>query len=121
MPRIFMARFLKQSIPGRLQKDFMEDFLMADYEAAMGTIYTAVSKKATEVMPVQYSQITIPTLLISGEYDQIIPAEMGRQAADLSPAVTQVVIPNTSHFPMLEDPDRYLHELDQFLQPVAIA
>lgn len=117
MPRVFMARFLKRSLPYQDCRNFMEDFLTADYEAALGTIYTAVSQRATEVMPQEFAKIKVPTLLVSGEFDKIIPAEMGRQAADLSDQVEHVVIPGTAHFPMLEDPDTYGQAVDNFLQP----
>ncbi|HEY9645938.1 MAG TPA: alpha/beta hydrolase, partial [Chroococcidiopsis sp.] len=79
--RIFMARFLHRSLPDALSFAFLEDFLLADYEAALNTIFTCVSKKAVEVMPQKFAQVTVPTLLISGQYDQIIPATMGEQAA----------------------------------------
>jgi pimeloyl-ACP methyl ester carboxylesterase len=116
LDRIFMMRFLRRQIPGKAQRAFLEDFLLADYEAALGTIYTAVSKHAADTMPGEYAQLTVPTLLISGEYDQIIPAEMGRRAADLSPAIKHIVIQNTAHFPMLEDNETYLRHVSAFLQ-----
>lgn len=114
--RIFMARFLKRPIPARDRKAFLEDFLMADYEAALGTIFTAVSERAVEEMPKEYARITVPTLLVSGEYDQIIPAKMGAKAAALNPMVEHTVMTDTAHFPMLEDPDTYLHRVQDFLQ-----
>jgi pimeloyl-ACP methyl ester carboxylesterase len=114
--RMFMARFLNRPIPAAERRAFIEDFLMADGEAAMGTVYTAVSKRSVEEMPQAYAQLTIPTLLISGECDQIIPARLGRQAAVLNPAVQHCIIPNTGHFPMLEDAPTYLRELETFLE-----
>ena len=114
--RMFMARFLHRPIPSHESQSFLNDFLMADYAAAMGTIYTSVSKAATEVMPREFAQLKTRTLLISGQYDQIIPADMGQKAAALSPHVTQVVIPRTSHFPMLEDANTYLQVLSAFLE-----
>lgn len=113
--RMFMARFLHRPIPKAERVAFLEDFLQASYAAAMGTIFTSVSKKATEVMPQEFSQLTVPTLLVSGQYDQIIPASMGEQAARLSDRVQHVVIPNTSHFPMLEDAETYLDVIHNFL------
>lgn len=113
--RIFMARFLKRPIPAAERIAFLDDFLQADYDAAMGTIFTSVSKKATEVMPQEFQRLTVPTLLVSGQYDQIIPAEMGAQAASLSDRVQHIIIPNTSHFPMLEDEPTYLETINSFL------
>jgi pimeloyl-ACP methyl ester carboxylesterase len=114
--RLFMARFLHRAIPSAESRSFLQDFLDADYAAAMGTIYTSVSKEATEVMPREFAQVIPRTLLISGQYDQIIPADMGQRAAALSPNVTQVVIPRTAHFPMLEDAPTYLQVLSAFLE-----
>jgi proline iminopeptidase len=113
--RVFMARFLHRSIPANERQAFLEDFLMADYDAALGTIFTAVSKTAAETMPQEYAKLTVPTLIISGEYDKIIPAKMGRQAAALNDKIQFTVIPNTSHFPMLEDGKTYLQVVQDFL------
>ncbi|MBD0303355.1 MAG: alpha/beta hydrolase, partial [Tolypothrix sp. T3-bin4] len=94
--RMFMARFLHSSIPHSERKAFLEDFLEADYDAALGTIFTSVSKAQSEVMPQEFAKLTVPTLLVAGEYDKIIPAEMGRQAAALSDKVEFVMIRNTA-------------------------
>ena len=121
LPGFFMARFLHRPIPLSEKIAFLEDFLEADYDTALGTIFTSVSKQATEVMPQEFSRLSMPTLLISGEYDQITPAELGRKASVLNDLIDYVLIPNTSHFPMLEDPDLYLTQLMQFLQTVESA
>ncbi|NJO93796.1 MAG: alpha/beta hydrolase, partial [Hydrococcus sp. RM1_1_31] len=113
--RLFMARFLNRPIRKEEQYAFLEDFILADYEAALGTIYTSVSKKAVEIMPQKFAEITVPTLLISGEKDIIIPARMGRQAAALNPNIEYVEMPQTAHFPMLEDSQTYLSHVREFL------
>ncbi|MBN3895266.1 MAG: alpha/beta hydrolase [Nostoc sp. NOS(2021)] len=114
--RMFMARFLHSSIPHSERQAFLQDFLEADYDAALGTIFTSVSKAQAEFMPQEFAKLTVPTLLVAGEYDKIIPAEMGRQAAALSDKVEFVMIPNTAHFPMLEDAPTYLRQVQEFLQ-----
>ena len=114
--RLFMARFLHKPIPSSERQAFLQDFLQADYEAALGTIYTSVSKTQAELMPQEFAKLQVPILLVSGEYDQIIPAEMGRQAAAQSDYIDFSIIPNTSHFPMLEDPPTYLQRVQEFLQ-----
>ncbi len=113
--KLFMARFLHRPIARDLSWFFLEDFLLADYEAAKGTILTSVSKKAVEVMPQEFAQVSVPTLLVSGEKDIIIPANMGRQAAELNDKIEYVEMANTAHFPMLEDPNRYLNLIRDFL------
>lgn len=114
--QMFMARFLQQSIPGAAKRAFLEDFIAADYEAAIGTVYTAVSQRASEEMPGEFAQLSVPTLLISGEYDKIIPVQLGQTAAALSDKVEHVVIANTGHFPMLEDAKTYFQHVRPFLQ-----
>lgn len=114
--RMFMARFLHRPINKSDRLDFLKDFLMADYHAAVGTIYTSVSKTAVEMMPQEFSKLTVPTLMISGEKDIIIPAKMGKQAAALNDKIQYVELPQTSHFPMLEDKTAYLNSLREFLQ-----
>jgi proline iminopeptidase len=114
--QMFMARFLHRPIPAAERLGFLEDFLVADYEAALNTIFTSVSKAAAERMPQEFARVTVPTLLIAGEYDKIIPAQMGRQAAAMNDLVEFALIPNTAHFPMLEDPAAYLQRVREFLQ-----
>lgn len=121
MDRLFMKRFLHRPLSRDISRAFLDDFLMADYDAALGTIFTCVSKRATEVMPQEFARLQVPTLLIAGEKDIIIPAVMGRQAAALSDRVTFIEMANTAHFPMLEDTPTYLSHVRAFLgihQPV---
>lgn len=119
--KMFMARFLHRPISRDLSKAFLEDFLLADYDAALGTIFTSVSKKAVEIMPLEFAQITIPTLLVAGEKDIIIPAKMGRKAAELNDKIDYVEMPNTAHFPMLEDAENYLSLVRNFLNGDAVS
>ncbi len=114
-PQMFMSRFLKGSIPPSEKKAFLNDFLMADGPTSMGTLKAAVSKHATEVMPVAFSNLKVPSLMVSGEYDKITPAKLGREAADMSEQMQYVLMPNTAHFPMLEDAERYLQIIRSFL------
>jgi len=97
----------------------LDDFLMADGPTSMGTLKAAVSKHATEVMPVAFKNLKVPTLMVSGEYDKITPAKLGRQAASISENMEYVEMPNTAHFPMLEDADNYLRITNSFLAVTA--
>ena len=116
-PQLFMSRFLKGQIPYTDKKNFLDDFLRADTATALGTLKASVSKHATETMPQAFAAIDVPTLMISGQYDKITPAELGRQAASLSPKIEYVEVSETGHFPMLEDADTYLSVIKAFLSP----
>jgi len=113
--RLFMSRFLHRSLAAEEYPPFLEDFLNADAEAALETIYTCVSKKAVEIMPQKFATISVPTLLISGEKDQIIPPKLGRSAAALNDKIEYLEIPKTGHFPMLEAPEEYLKHIRGFI------
>jgi pimeloyl-ACP methyl ester carboxylesterase len=120
--RLFMARFVRQPLPSAVNREFLEDFLMADHEVALGTVYTAVSERAALEMPDEFARLTVPTLLISGEYDQIIPVKLGKTAAALNQEkVEHVIMKNTAHFPMLEDAETYLEVTRSFLKVGAVA
>ncbi|CAN5708118.1 alpha/beta hydrolase [soil metagenome] len=114
-PQMFMSRFLKGSIPLSEKKAFLNDFLMADAPTSIGTLKAAVSKHATEVMPAAFASLKVPTLMVSGEYDKITPAKLGRAAADMSEQMQYVLMPDTAHFPMLEDAESYLQIIRSFL------
>ena len=123
LDRFFMVRFLHRPIKSSDYRDFLEDFIEADFEAALGTVYTAVSEKAALEMPNEFRQLKVPTLLISGEFDQIIPVKLGQKAAILNTEIKHIIIPKTGHFPMLEDADTYLTTVKGFLEnttPVAM-
>lgn len=114
-PQMFMQRFLKGSIPLEEKKAFLEDFIMADGSTSLGTLKAAVSKHATEAMPAAFASLKVPTLMVSGEYDKITPAKLGKEAAEMSDLIEYVMMPNTAHFPMMEDAQRYLEITNSFL------
>lgn len=115
-PQLFMSRFLKGQIPYPDKKVFLDDFLRADAATAMGTLKASVSKHATETMPQAFAALSVPTLMVSGQYDRITPAELGRQAASLNNHIEYVEVPDTGHFPMLEDAATYLSVITDFLR-----
>lgn len=115
MDQVLMQRFLYRPIAASDRQAFVEDYLMAAEPAALGTMFDAVSKRATEVLPQQFANLKVPTLLISGEHDRIIPPQLGRSAASLSDRIDYVIMGNVGHFPMLENADNYLKMVRSFL------
>lgn len=113
--RLFMSRFLSRPIDPALSKVFLADFIIADYEAALKTIYASVNQTLVKKMPEEFARIRVPTLMISGEKDQIIPAKMGKAAAGLNNLIKYEEMAGTGHFPMLEDSETYLKLINEFL------
>jgi pimeloyl-ACP methyl ester carboxylesterase len=63
----------------------------------------------------------VPTLLIWGENDPIIPAKHGRAAHEQIPGSRLELFPNTGHFPYKSDPIRFVEALTEFIESTAPA
>lgn len=64
------------------------------------------------------SQIEVPTLVIHGADDKIIPVSEARAMADAIPNGRLLIIENAGHLPNLEQPDTYNDALIDFLEEV---
>jgi pimeloyl-ACP methyl ester carboxylesterase len=58
----------------------------------------------------------MPTLIIWGSDDPVIPVEHGRRAHEIVPASRYVEIEGSGHWPMLDAPDRVARELTAFVE-----
>ena len=57
----------------------------------------------------------LPFLMIWGEHDSIIPADHGRAAHEALPGSELVVLARSGHFPQLDEPERFLEVLLDFI------
>jgi pimeloyl-ACP methyl ester carboxylesterase len=62
-----------------------------------------------------YLSADVPTLVVWGEKDRIIPVRHGRHAAELMPHSRFELIPGAGHFPFNHDPDRFAALLHDFI------
>ena len=62
-----------------------------------------------------YLSEEVPTLLIWGAADRIIPLAHGRRAHELMPHSHLEVFPGAGHFPFNDDPDRFVEVLARFI------
>lgn len=65
--------------------------------------------------PGVFASIAVPTLVMHGEEDGIIPVSASRGFAGAIPGAKLVVYPGTAHVPMEQIPDRSAAELKAFL------
>ncbi len=63
----------------------------------------------------RYEEITIPTLVLWGEEDRIVPLTVGRQLAAAIPTARLVTLPRCGHVPQEERPEETLEILADFL------
>ena len=62
-----------------------------------------------------YLAQNVPFMLVWGERDPIIPVEHGRTAHELVPSSRLEVFEDAGHFPHVDDPQRFLDVLLDFI------
>lgn len=60
-------------------------------------------------------RISVPTLVVVGEFDTISPIEVAKEMADAIPGAHLAAIPGAGHVPPLENPDAFHRVLADFL------
>lgn len=78
-------------------------------ESFVRTIRTIVSPRGQRVTAIDrlYLSEGIPSLIVWGDRDPIIPADHGRAAAAAMPGSRFELFEGAGHFPQLNDPDRF--------------
>jgi pimeloyl-ACP methyl ester carboxylesterase len=62
--------------------------------------------------------LTLPTLVITGDDDRIVPTENSVRLAGELPEATLAIIPAAGHVPHEEQPDLFLQAVDEFLASI---
>ena len=75
------------------------------------------SLKDWDIRP-DLNKIKVPTLLVSGQYDEATP-DMVREVQSLIPGSVWELFPESSHTPHLEEPARFKRIVSQWLDQVA--
>jgi pimeloyl-ACP methyl ester carboxylesterase len=65
--------------------------------------------------PSTLAQVHVPTLLVWGDEDRLVPLSQGKRLARALPAATLAVIPACGHLPFLERPDEFMRAVRPFL------
>ncbi|MEJ5202591.1 MAG: alpha/beta fold hydrolase [Anaerolineales bacterium] len=71
-----------------------------------------------EDMTRRLSEINVPTLIIAGAQDSLIPLEKSREMERLLPRGWLVEIPNAGHMPMMEAPEMVAEALFRLLEKI---
>lgn len=61
------------------------------------------------------AKTTLPTLVITGDEDELIPVDESRTMAAAVPGATLVIVPKAGHLANLEQPDAFNNALNAFL------
>jgi pimeloyl-ACP methyl ester carboxylesterase len=92
--------------------DIMAEIRPAGYRAA------AIALGQTDLTPL-LGAIDVPTLVIHGEQDIVVPVETGRMLADSIPGAQLVLIPNAGHVSNQEQPAMFNAAVREFLGTIA--
>lgn len=68
-----------------------------------------------EELTAQYSGISVPTLIVWGREDKVIPLSIGQKLDQAIPDSTLVIIEQVGHVPQEEKPDETLAHISRFL------
>ena len=75
----------------------------------------AKPRPRTPATAARLAAITVPTLVMVGDDDRLIPAEDGKRFADAMPNATLIRYPNIGHVPMEQIPQRSADDLKAWL------
>ena len=97
-------------------KSFCRDAVVKmDSISAMGALYAMANRTTSEDV---WKTLNIPTMVIAGSDDQLIPIEQSRGFADLPKYSTLEEIKSVGHMPMLEAPDKVAMALVRFINDI---
>lgn len=82
-----------------------------------GTLFRGAGKIIDWNVENRLSEIFVPTLLLSGKYDEVTPACVEKLNLGISGS-EWVLFENSSHMPHLEETERFLQVLSEFLSRV---
>jgi pimeloyl-ACP methyl ester carboxylesterase len=85
-------------------------------QAFLHTVRTSIDLGGQRIDATDRIYLTrhVPTLLLWGERDPIIPAEHGRAAHELIEGSRLVTFPESGHFPHRDDPGAFAQAIDEF-------
>lgn len=79
--------------------------------------YRARHPEGDPRLPHRVGRVTVPTLFIWGEDDHVASPEFGRAYASHFPKAEFVLLPGVGHSPLMQNPERTLDLIDDFLRP----
>jgi len=100
--------------PGRVPASFRDDLRFQMAHAAAGQ-FEAVASEFETLAQAPYAELRLPTLVVWGEADAMIPLERGRRLAAAIPGARFVGLPGVGHTCQVEAPAAFADALAPFL------
>jgi pimeloyl-ACP methyl ester carboxylesterase len=80
------------------------------------TMGPTFSERPTQVTCDQLRQLRVPTLVVNGEHTRLFYRLIGSTVASCVPGAKSVIISNTGHMTIVEDPAQNARVIKEFLQ-----
>lgn len=112
LPQLLSAQFFHRLPPDMdLLQAGISDLASMDFRTALECASSVGDPELLDAM----QRITAPTLLIGGEYDQVMPLSGLHAATSIIPDSRAIAIASCGHVPMVESPQEYHRLLREFL------
>lgn len=95
--------------------DFLPTLVADALRAGVGTIWRAANELLTTDLRPKLAQIQVPTLVIWGEHDALLPLDFGKQLGQHLRFEELVVIKGAGHNPMWDRPQAFNQVVLEFL------
>jgi len=103
--------------PSKITPEILEGYQkplrLADWDKALWEL-TLASRESG--LAERLSELTLPTLVITGDDDRIVPTEQSVRLAEELPNAQLVVIPQCGHLPHEEHPAAFMQAVTEFLK-----
>ena len=122
-PRAFLEAFFTWVYTPRAHADgsvgqIVEEALAFPHQQAVEAFQAQVDACLAHDTADRLSQIAVPTLVLAGELDTIMPPRFSRYVASAIPNARFELMPGEAHQPFQEIPDRFNARVDAFWQEV---
>jgi len=93
-------------------RDVAREWTRLDFAAYAETFRHLGEHDASDLLP----EIATPTLVVAGGRDPLTPAHLARRMADLLPDAEFALLPDATHFGLIEAPDVITEHAARFLE-----
>lgn len=100
----------------RLPLSFLSVLVTDAYRSGPVTIWNAARQLLTADIRPKLAQIQVPTLLVWGEHDALVPLELAEQIRGYVPHAELTVVRSAGHNPMWDRPDEFNRLVADFLR-----
>ncbi|MFZ6645960.1 alpha/beta fold hydrolase [Undibacterium sp. TJN25] len=84
-------------------------------EVDLETFHNACNALANLDMRGQLSSVTVPVLVLAGEFDEATPPDMSRELAAGLPNAELHILPGCAHVPQLQEPQLFMSAIAKFI------